>query len=160
MKRIFITIIMAVVLYGGIAVECAVAADRNYKIENCNRKKVWTEVFDYINWNNQNLKVFIEKNIKPTKEDPKLTEDDYKQIEQLDKNIQWFASECVLLMKEINVLIKAVHEVDPEQTFYIANIIEKNLNKEQIPSLWNSKGVNDLAVFSFNFAPFSPEKNF
>ncbi len=160
MKRILFTLLMAVVLIGGIVVDGVLAADRDYKIKNCQRTKVWPEILDHIRLGNPELKDFIEKNIKPTREDPLLSKDDFQEIERLDKNIQWYAAECVLLMKEINILVKAVHEVDPEETFFIANPIYRILGKLKIPVIVNSKGVNDLAVFSFNFSPFSPEETY
>ena len=158
MKRILFTLVMAVVLWGGIAVEGVLAADRNYNVKNCERSVVWPEILKDIEWDPE-LKEFMEKNIHTTKENPKLTEEDYQQIEQFDKKIQWYVSECILLMKEINVLVKAVHDKDPEQTFSIGLNIKGTLVSLDIPFLYNYT-MDYHFVFSVNFAPLTPGKTF
>ncbi len=159
MKRILFTLLMAVVLWGGIAVEGVLAADRNYMVENCERSVAWPEILRIIRWHAPELKEFIEKNVKPTQENPKLTEEDHKQVEQFDKNIQWYVSECILLMKEINVLVKAVHDIDPEETFIIGFNIKRSLVMLDIPFIYHYNKKYDF-VFSVNFAPLTPDKTF
>ncbi len=160
MKRILFTLLMAVVLMVGIAVECAEAGKRKYNIKNCDRSKVWKKILSNIHWDNPNLEKFIEKNIEPVNIDPQLNDDDYLTLEKFDKKLHWHVSECLLLMKEINVLVKSVHEKDPEKTFFIAMSINGAIVSLDIPFLWNSKSVNDLVVFSFNLSPFLPEAPF
>ena len=159
MKRIFITMTLMVVLIGVTCVQSVLAADRNYNVKNCERSIAWPEILKDIRWDDPELKQFIEENIKPTQQNPKLTEEDYQQIEQFDKKIQWYVSECILLMKEVNILNKAIHDKNPEQTFSIGFNIKRTFAKLDIPFIYHYNMDYDF-VFSVNFAPLTPGKTF
>ncbi len=160
MKRILFTLLLAVVLYGGIAVEGVLAADRNYKIKNCNRKKLWEDFSIYLQIYDPETIEFLDKKIKPNKEAPKLTESDYEEIEKFDKKLHYYISECILLMKEINQLTRNVSDVNPNKAFDITIRFKYILVMNDIPFLskWNKR--ENRQLFSINFAPLMPGKSF
>ncbi len=147
-------------LFGGIAVECALAADRNYKIENCDRKKLWEDFSIHLQTHKPELIEFLDKNVNPTKEGPKLSESDFKDVEQFDKKIQWHISECILIMKEINQLSLSAYTIDPDKSWIITFYFEDILVQNKIPFIekWTKK--ENRKLFSINFAPLRPEKTF
>ncbi len=159
MKRILFTLLMAVVLFGGIAVECAEAGKRKYNIKYCSRDRLWKDILLDIRWSAPKLKRFLDENIKPVNQDPQLSPDDHMILEQFDKKLRWYVSECLLLMKEINILIKEVHRVNPEQDFFIAINIHKTLVKNNIPFIEN-RSEQKYYIFSFNLSPFLSKQPF
>ncbi len=135
------------------------AADRNYRIENCSRAQLWPEILKDLKWRDPETAEFIDKNIKPAKERPQLTEEDYQQIERFDKKIHYFLSECMLLIKEINILIKEVHKIDPDKTWAVGIEATKTLNKYEIPFNYKYTKKDEFILY-FIFAPLTPGETF
>ncbi len=158
MKRILFTLLLAVVLWGGIVAEGALAADRNYTITNCNRKKLWEDVSSRIQVHKPELIEYLKENIKSDKERPQLSESDYKVIEEFDKSIQWHVSECILFMREANQLIDSIYKVNSENADNISWYFIDLFSRKDIPyiRLWNRN--TEKRSFSFNFSPLEPEK--
>ncbi len=160
MKRILFTLLLAVVLWGGIVVESALAADRNYKIENCDRKKLWEGFSIELQIEKPELIEFLDKYVKPTKEAPKLNESDYKDIEQFDQKFQWNVSECILFFKEANQLINSVYELDNKQATNISWVFTYLFSRMDIPYVDFYNRTTDKWSFTFNFAPLRQGKTY
>ncbi len=126
------------------------AADQNYIIENCDREWLWAEILKDIRWRAPEESKFIEEHIKPTKNRPKLTEKDFRDIDKMDKEIRWYASECILLMKEINEFLGAIHSKNSRMGSRLAFTIDGTLNKYDIPFFRDFNRENNLKPF-FNF---------
>ena len=158
MKRILFTLLLAVVLMGGIAVECALAADRNYKIENCNRKKLWEDFSIHLQIHKSDLIEFLNKNIKPNKEGPKLSESDYKDIEKFDKKFHYYISECILFMKEANQLIDFIYKINPDKALDTSMEFIRLFSRQDIPYINTWNATTQIDTFSFNFGPLRPNE--
>ncbi len=123
------------------------AADQNYIIENCDREYLWAEILKDIRWRAPEDAKFIEEHIQPTQNRPKLSEKDYQDIEKMDKDIRWYASECILLMKEINKFFDAIHSKSSDITLGLGIEIEGTLNKFDIPFFMNINRQNQFKPF-------------
>ncbi len=140
--------------------QSAWAADRNYKVENCDRQKLWADFADDLKWHEPELTEFLNQNIHPNKDRPKLTQSDYKDIDRFDKKIRWHVSECILLMKEINQLTLAAYKTDPKKAWNISWRFNRALVRNDIPFVSKLSLKENRKIFTTNFAPLMPEKTF
>ncbi len=133
------------------------AADQNYIIENCDREWLWAEILKDIRWRAPEEAKFIEEHIQPTQNRPKLTEKDYRDIDKMDKAIRWYASECILLMKEINEFLGAIHSKNSNMGSELAFEVDGTLNKFEIPFIRNFNRENDFKpFFEFKYYLYKP----
>ncbi len=155
MRRILILLIVFGLLMSG--PQIVNAADQNYIIENCDREYLWTEILKDIRWRALEEAKFIEEHIQPTPNRPKLTEKDFRDIDKLDKKIRWYASECILLMKEINEFMSAIHSKKPNMGSELAFEVDGTLNKFDIPFFRHFDRENDFKpFFEFKYYLYKP----
>ncbi len=156
-KLTIISLILICFLFSG--TRFGNAANRNYRVENCSRAQLWPEILKDLKWRDPETAEFIDKNIKPVQERPQLTDEDYQQIERFDKRIHYFLSECMLLIKEVNVLIKEVHKIDPNKTWAVGDEIRGTLDKYEIPFDYKYTKKDEF-IFYVIFAPLTPGETF
>ncbi len=157
MRRIFITILVVALFTGSPTL--GNAADRNYIIENCDRSILWPAILKDLETRDPATSDFVKNNVKIPKEKPRLTADDLKQIQYFDPKLHWHVSECILLMKEINQFVSAVHKFGHPRSWDVSMEIEGTLNIYDIPfiSIWDK---TKKYVFLVNFSKLRPHKNF
>ncbi len=155
MRPILMTFVVVGLLLGSASLGSA--ADQNYIIENCDREQLWAEILKDIRWRAPEEAKFIEEHIQPTKNRPKLSQKDYQDIDKMDKEIRWYASECILLMKEINEFLGAIHSKNPNMGSRLAFTIDGTLVKFEIPFDRSFNRQNNLKpFFEFKYYLYMP----
>ncbi len=155
MRRILIIFVVVGLFISG--PQIGNAADQNYIIENCDREYLWAEILKDIRWRAPEDAKFIEEHIQPTKNHPKLTEKDYRDIDKMDKAIRWYASECILLMKEINEFLGAIHSKNSDIAMGLTFEIDGTLNKFDIPFFRHFNRENEFKpFFEFMYYLYKP----
>ncbi len=134
----------------GVAPTIVIAGDGGYDIENCDRDKLWPLILSDMKRLDPKTANYIDKNIQPSKKRLTLTVADYKEIDKFPEPYRRDISECILLMKEINQIILAIHKNNKDMSSLTALEFEDILGMYQIPFIfiWNRN--NQLITFTFD----------